>query len=379
MSLRRILSEYWFGLQAHLFPALEEAIGPLAERYQWFVAVLEFVRVERFLPHFIGLPGRPREDRAALARAFIAKAVFDVTTTRALIERLAIDQPLRRLGGWNEVREIPSEATFSRAFSAFADSALPSRLHEALIEQAMHDQLVGHLSRDSTAIEGRAKPTPKPPQPAKPKRKRGRPRKGEQRPPKELRRLERQREMTLAQMIEDLPRDCDVGTKRNAKGHQESWIGYKLHIDAADGGIPVSCILTSASVHDSQVAIPLATMTDARITNLYDLMDSAYDAAEIREHSEALGHVAIIDENPRRDAARKQQLSTEAQAQRTVGYVYPEDVRYRQRSTVERVNGRLKDEFGARHLRVRAHAKVLCHLMFGIVALTVDQLLRMLN
>ena len=52
---------------------------------------------------------------------------------------------------------------------------------------------------------------------------------------------------------------------------------------------------TSASLHDSQVAIPLATMTDARVTNLYDLMDSAYDAAEIREHSEALGHVAIID------------------------------------------------------------------------------------
>ena len=139
-------------------------------------------------------------------------------------------------------------------------------------------------------------------------------------------------------MIEDLPRACDVGTKRNAKGHQVSWIGYKLHIDAADGGIPVSCILTSASLHDSQVAIPLATMSAARVTNLYDLMDSAYDAAEIRAHSEALGHVAIIDENPRRDAARKQALLTEAQAQRASGYVYPAHVRYRERSTVERVN-----------------------------------------
>ena len=379
MSLRRILSEYWFGLQERLFPALEEAFGPLAERYQSFVAVLEFVRVERFLPHFIGLPGRPREDRAALARAFIAKAVFDLTTTRALIERLAFDRTLRRLCGWNEVREIPSEATFSRAFGGFADSALPSRLHEALIEHTLHDHLVGHLSRDSTAIEGREKPTPKPPQPAKPKRKRGRPRKGEQRPPKEPRRLQRQPQMTLAQMIEDLPRACDVGTKRNAKGHQVSWIGYKLHIDAADGGIPVSCILTSASLHDSQAAIPLATMSAARVTNLYDLMDSAYDAGEIRTYSEALGHVAIIDDNPRRDAARKHALLTEAQAQRASGFEYPADVRYRERSTVERVNGRLKDEFGARHLRVRGHAKVLCHLMFGIVALTVDQLRRMLN
>ena len=154
MSLRRILSEYWFGLQERLFPALEEAFGPLAERYQSFVAVLEFVRVDRFLPHFIGLPGRPREDRAALARAFIAKAVFDITTTRALLERLAIDGTLRRLCGWNEVREIPSEATFSRAWrvrrqrlaeppARGADRAHPARSSDL---------------RDSTAIEGREKP-----------------------------------------------------------------------------------------------------------------------------------------------------------------------------------------------------------------------------
>ena len=109
--------------------------------------------------------------------------------------------------------------------------------------------------------------------------------------------------MTLAQMVEDLPTGCDVGTKRNAKGHQVSWTGYKLHLDAADGGIPLSCMLTSASLHDSQVAIPLATMTAQRVTNLYDLMDSAYDAPEIRANSESLGQVPIIDLNPRRNAA----------------------------------------------------------------------------
>lgn len=62
-------------------------------------------------------------------------------------------------------------------------------------------------------------------------------------------------------MIADIPTECDVGTKKNSKGYKTSWIGYKLHIDAADGGIPVSCLLTSASVHDSQVAIPLAEIT----------------------------------------------------------------------------------------------------------------------
>ena len=74
--------------------------------------------------------------------------------------------------------------------------------------------------------------------------------------------------MTLEEMLEDLPRQCDVGTKKNSKGYKETWVGYKLHLDVTDGQIPVSCILTSASVHDSQVALPLAAMTSQRVTNL---------------------------------------------------------------------------------------------------------------
>jgi len=40
------------------------------------------------------------------------------------------------------------------------------------------------------------------------------------------------------------------------------------------------------------------------------------------------------------------------------------------------VNGRLKDEFGGSEVRVRGHAKVFSHLMFGILVVTVDQLMR---
>ena len=220
MSLGQTLSGFWHSIQADLFPWLEEELGPLGGRYRRFVTVLEFARVESFLPHFRSLPGRPVEDRAALARAFIAKAVFDIPTTRALIERLQVDRTLRRLCGWTYAGEIPSEATFSRAFAEFSASALPARLHEALIEKTLGDHLVGHVSRDATAIEARERPAPKP-RAEKPKRKRGRPRKGEERP-RELRRVERQLKMTLPQMLDDLPKACAVGTKRNAKGHTTS-------------------------------------------------------------------------------------------------------------------------------------------------------------
>ncbi|MBC8523671.1 transposase [PVC group bacterium] len=110
----------------------------------------------------------------------------------------------------------------------------------------------------------------------------------------------------------DLPAACDVGTKRNSKGHTKTWIGYKLHIDSADGQVPVSCILTSASTHDSQVVIPLAAITNQRTTNLYDLMDSAYDVPQIREYSSSLRHIPIIDVNPRRDTLKKIEIKEES-------------------------------------------------------------------
>ena len=208
------------------------------------------------LPAWPGGPGRPPEDRQALARAFLAKAVFDVPTTRALIERLQIDGTLRRLCGWTQAGAVPSEATFSRAFAA---TGLPERgwwrrpcglvwsATSAGMRRRSRRGRRRRASRRSHRSAGAVAP-----------------RKGKQRPAR--RRLERQQAMTLAEMLADLPRACDVGTKRNAKGYKETWVGYKLHLDAAGGGVSVSCILTSASLHDSQAALPLAHLTAGRVT-----------------------------------------------------------------------------------------------------------------
>jgi hypothetical protein len=247
-----------------------------------------------------------------------------------------------------------------------------------MVQTRYAKEVVGHISRDSTAIHAREKPAKKEPKEKPAAKKRGRPRKGEERP-KKMTRIERQASgMPLNAMLEELPKPCDVGTKRNSKGRKTSWIGYKLHIDAADGGIPISCLLSSASMHDSQAAIPLAEITHNRVFNLYDLMDSAYDSPGIHSHSRSLGHIPIIDSNPR-NPKRKRELAAESKARSTINLKPSESVRYNERSTIERVNGRLKDEFGGRHLRVRGHAKAMCHLMFGILALTADQLMRMIQ
>jgi len=118
--------------------------------------------------------------------------------------------------------------------------------------------------------------------------------------------------MSLQEMINELPTACDKGAKKDSKGNTMYWNGYKLHLDTIDGGIPVSGIVTSASLHDSQVAIPLATLTAENIVNLYDLMDAAYDVPGVSAHSKSLGHVPLIDKNPRRDKALKEAMEMEA-------------------------------------------------------------------
>ena len=368
------LSTFWNRFQTDLFPWLSEELGEMSEKQQQLVEVLEVAGIERFLPYRGHVPGRPQKERAAIARAFVAKSIYSMPTTEFLRDRLETDIRLRRICGWERKSEIPSSATFSRAFAEFADSHLTERIHEAIIKKYMGSQLVGHLSRDSTAVVAREKPVAKVKEEKKPK-KRGRPRKGEVRT-KSMTRLEKQSSgIPLQKMIDDLPTQCTVGTKRNSKGYKSSWTGYKLHIDAADGGIPISCLLTSASLHDSQAAIPLAEITRQRVTNCYDLMDAAYDAPLIHQHSESLGHVPLIDENPR-SKKRKGEIKREQKARRRAGYKEAETIRYNERSTVERVNGRLKDEFGGRMVRVQGAAKGMTHLMFGMIALTVDQLMR---
>jgi len=235
----------------------------------------------------------------------------------------------------------------------------------SMVERFLKPELVGHLSRDATAIEGREKPVKKPRKVKSAPQKRGRPAKGEHREPKEQKRMERQRDQSAKEALRELPVCCDRGTKKNSKGFKETWIGYKLHADVNDCGLPVSLVLTAASVHDSQVAIPLMKMSSAKVDYLYDLMDSAYDARSIYDVGRNLGHVPLIDKNPR--------------GKEVVPMAPHEAVRYNERTAAERFNSRIKEEFGARNIMVRGAQKVKMHLMFGVLALFADQLLKLVT
>lgn len=163
--------------------------------------------------------------------------------------------------------------------------------------------------------------------------------------------------MNLSEMLSDLPKAFDMGRKGIKR-----WKGFKLHLDVTDKGIPISAITTSAKVHDSQVAIPLEEMTHQRVKSRYSLMDSGYDAKEIAHFVESKGKRAIVRQQ-KRQKRRRYMLKADKR-------------RLKKRLVVERAFSRIKDHFGGRHIWVKGHEKVATHLMFGVLVLAVEQLIR---
>lgn len=361
------ISKLWSTYQPKLFPAFDSETCETSEGHRRLILVLDNLdQVTRDILPKVGncRRGRNKIDRFSFAAAFIAMKILKISTVKGLLERLTIDPVFRRICRFSQVKRLPCEATFSNAFNEFSAVCFAEKIHEEYIKTTLGNDLAHNVSRDSTAISAREKPRPRKKKHAtKHSRKRGRPRKGEVPDVKEPTRIEKQLEMgSLEEMIKDLPCYCDKGGKKNAKGDTEYWQGYKLHIDTIDGDIPVSAVLTAASVHDSQVSIPLEKMTAERVKSLYSLMDAAYDDKTIKKYIESLGKVPVIDQNPRRGEK--------------VPFDPPKKERYKARSAAERVNSQLKDSFGGRDIRVRGPKKVMSHLMFGVVSIAAEQLLK---
>jgi hypothetical protein len=338
----------------------------LTPKHWRIVQTLDWLDVESMLGYAGKRAGAPERSRLALAQAFIAKAVLRLGQTKQLRERLAADSALRRLLGFESNCKLPSEATFSRAFKEFAKTDLPARLHEALIKAHLGQKIMGHIARDATAIHARERAvfTLKPPKVVQPRGRR--PKDAPPVPPPLPRsRIPLQLLQTPLQALADLPKACNKGKKRDAHGHINAWVGYKLHLDVACCGVPITAVLTSASVQDSQVSVPLAGLSAQRVTSLYTLMDAAYDSEALRQFEEGLGHVPIVAINSR----GRLSPPTLDEAERK---------RFGVRTVVERVNSRLKDSFACDSVWVKGHAKVLCHTMFAVLALSVDALMRLM-
>ncbi len=381
------LSKMWIkviNLENSLFPDLKKSliVEEFSSKEAKLIKILDFAEIEKFIT--TTSITNPPKDREQIARAFIAKSVYNFQTTRDLIDRLHTDRTLRIICGWRYKIDIPSEATFSRAFKEFSESEIAQKAHEQFVIEYLSEKIFFHNATDATKIDLREKPV-KTEKKEKPKpKKRGRPKKGETREPIKPTILQKQKEMqTVEEKLSLVSTDCGVGVKQNSKGNREVWIGGKLHISAVDGDIPIVAFYTGANVHDSSVALPLIQETSKRVGYFYDLLDAGYDADIIRDYSKELGHRPIIDINPKNSQVLRDKIELREHEEKVFKEVLGgrhldlDEQHYNQRSMVERVNKYLKDDFGCKTIYYQGAKKVASVLAFGILSICIHQSLKL--
>ena len=273
--------------------------------------------------------GRPGHTLLSVLAVHAVKLYFQEKTMTAARDRLLSSSNLRTITG---VAEDPSLSVISKKTDTLIDLVDFSSILASICSSFYKDRLVCHLSIDSTIAEAREKPV----KAGKPgKRKRGRKRKGSE----ELTIAEEKERLydlmengCVDEFFSSLEHRCSVTGKKNSKGNMEWFIGYKAHIAVDDNGIIVAHHVTGASVHDSQVAIPLMRMADQRCDYLYALMDGGYTSERIETFAHSIGKVPIIDRHADRSGNKKEMEPCKAE-------------RYKARTTVERTNSELKECF----------------------------------
>lgn len=273
--------------------------------------------------------GRPGHTLLSVLAVHAVKLYFQEKTMTAARDRLLSSSNLRTITG---MAEVPSLSVISKKTGTLIDLVDFSSILASICSSFYKDRLVCHLSIDSTIAEAREKPV----KAGKPgKRKRGRKRKGSE----ELAIAEEKDRLydlmengCVDEFFSSLEHRCSVTGKKNSKGNMEWFIGYKAHIAVDDSGIIVAHHVTGASVHDSQVAIPLMRIADERCDYLYALMDGGYTSERIETFAHSIGKVPIIDRHADRNGNKKEMEPCKAE-------------RYKARTTVERTNSELKECF----------------------------------
>jgi len=138
------LSKMWnkiLNLENSLFPSLKEELRleELSHKEQKLISILDFAEIEKNIT-VITITNTPKH-REEIARAFIAKSVYNFQTTRDLIDRLKNDRTLRILCGWRYKNDIPSESKFSRVFKELSELKIAQKTHEQFVKEYLRDTI----------------------------------------------------------------------------------------------------------------------------------------------------------------------------------------------------------------------------------------------
>lgn len=136
MKLKQKISWSMGRMQRQLFPCLEECcVFPLTEQEKRLVKILELVKVENHIHSNRQWMGRPPAERKAIARCFVAKAVFPYPYTCNLLHELKAKPNLRLICGFARQSDIASESIFPKAFAEFAKSNLATLANDTMVKE----------------------------------------------------------------------------------------------------------------------------------------------------------------------------------------------------------------------------------------------------
>ena len=332
--------------QKEIFPELQQEFGHLTTKHEQLIQLLDLIDLNEVYPRrfWDSCFGRPKVNRHSFVIAFIAKILWNIPETKDLIEYLKVDRALRVICMFDgRSKKVPSESSFSREFSELSRLGIGEQIHAYLIKEHCSIELYEHVSFDASSIEATEKAV---------------------KTDKKERTVEAQRSMTLAEILSDLPDQCNFGTKKNSNGKTYTWKGYKLHVVTNEYSIPLTSIVTSDSVHDSLCAVPLIRQTDQLVDALYFLGDKGYDATAIRTEITAFDKVPLID------------FKNNRTGKPTGEFIGNQKERYNKRSFVEGVFSTLKMSYLPRYILYRGIKKVKTVLNIALSIITGIQIIK---
>src|SRR5699024_3642583 len=256
--------------------------------------------------------GAPEElNYPAMIVSLFIRYVERIPTIKDLVKRLRNDIAFKMDCGFLVSDNVPSEASYSRLVDKLEASDV---LEQALKEGFITDDTV---AIDATHFEARDQAPPKQEKEKLAPRKRGRKSKAErdqwicEQAEKEAnkalydKKIEAQLTSPLADLREDVPRAPQWGVKKNSKGKNEFWYGYKAHLAvSASSQYILQSLVSSGNLNDGKAAIPLLKGMEERLSFpavRYQTMDAGYDYEPIYQQVYQMNQQSIIAYNKRNE------------------------------------------------------------------------------
>ncbi|QKY71361.1 IS1182 family transposase [Lentibacillus sp. CBA3610] len=265
--------------------------------------------------------GAPKElNYAAMIISIFIRYIERIPTIKDLVKRLNDDIAFKLNCGFLVSDPIPSEASYSRLFAKLSESNILEKAQEKVALQAIAEGFIvdDTVAIDATHFEARDQAPPKEEKPKPEPKKRGRKSKEErdqwlkEQAEKEAnmplydKRIEAQLGVSLTELRDEVPRDPQWGVKKNSKGKNEFWFGYKGHLAVgASSQYILQSLFSSANLNDGKAAIPLLKGMDESLplSDLrYQTMDAGYDFEPIYQQVYQMGQQSIIAYNKRNES-----------------------------------------------------------------------------